>query len=583
MEELGPTVVGAGASAGRIDGPLCLLVIGDGTVTTHPLPTLGAITIGRADSNDVRVDEPSISREHARIHAGAELLVEDLGSANGTRVHDRRLEPNEMVAIRPGQAFEVGSTTVIVQRTSIHHTRTRLWSHAYFEARLEDECARPRQTAAPFAVVRVRLGSPATAVEVQEGLTSVLRPTDIVASYAPSEYELLLVDASPARVEAVTSKIEGALAALQVEARVSGAVCPGDGRAPDELLAVANRRLASTSRARDSVGPHIVADPAMKDLYRVAERVARGSISVLLLGETGVGKEVVAEALHRASPRRDRPYVRLNCAALSESLLESELFGYEKGAFTGAERSKPGLLETADRGTVFLDELGEMPAPLQAKLLRVLEQRQVLRVGGLEPRSIDVRFLSATNRDLEQEIEAGRFRRDLFYRLNGVMLHVPPLRERVMEIPLLTDAFLEQICVDNGFEVVPRLSDRVRELLAGYDWPGNVRELRNVLERALLLCPGDRIEVEHLPVDKMTASWGAADAIDEDTNTASGALPDRWTFERNRILAALKQCKQNQTRAAGVLGVSRRTLTTWLDKYDVPRPRKRSSRRDGTA
>ena len=244
----------------------------------------------------------------------------------------------------------------------------------------------------------------------------------------------------------------------------------------------------------------------MRDLYRMLDRIARGTISVLLLGETGVGKEVLAERIHRSSPRSDAPFVKLNCAAFSETLIESELFGHEKGAFTGADAAKPGLFEAAEGGSVFLDEVGEMPAVLQAKLLRVLEQRQVMRVGSIKPRAIDVRVIAATNRDLEVEVSEGRFRSDLFYRLNGISIVVPSLKERPSEIKPLAEMFIARIAKDLG-RGAPVLTLRSVELLERYDWPGNIRELRNVMERAVLLAPGDEIEVEHLPVEKMTTAW----------------------------------------------------------------------------
>jgi two-component system response regulator AtoC len=256
-------------------------------------------------------------------------------------------------------------------------------------------------------------------------------------------------------------------------------------------------------------GP-VVADEAMRNLYRMAERVAQGRISVLILGETGVGKELFAEAIHRGSPRRRQPFVKLNCAAISEALLESELFGHERGAFTGAEQAKPGLLEVASGGTVFLDEVGELSMATQAKLLRAIEQRQVLRVGSLQPRDLDVRFVSATNRDPEAQIRAGLLREDLFYRLEGVTLRIPPLRERRQEIAPLAQAFLRRGADELGLEVVPALSPRAEALLVGYDWPGNIRELRNVIDRALLLAWGDVVEPEHLPLDKLQATWRTA-------------------------------------------------------------------------
>jgi transcriptional regulator with PAS, ATPase and Fis domain len=219
---------------------------------------------------------------------------------------------------------------------------------------------------------------------------------------------------------------------------------------------------------------------------------------VLLLGETGVGKEVLAQSIHKLSPRRDAPFLALNCAALTESLLESELFGNERGAFTGAVTARPGLFESAQGGTVFLDELGELPMVIQVKLLRVLEERRVTRVGGRSPISVDVRFIAATNKDLEASIERGTFREDLYYRLAGITLTIPPLRERASEIVPLALRFLRMTAAKMG-RSEPTLSPDARVAMLRYSWPGNVRELRNVIDRALVLAAGDTIELSHMP------------------------------------------------------------------------------------
>jgi two-component system, NtrC family, response regulator AtoC len=297
---------------------------------------------------------------------------------------------------------------------------------------------------------------------------------------------------------------------------------------------------------------------SMQRLRDVAERVARSEISVLLSGETGVGKEVFARRIHDLSVRAGRPFVPLNCGALTEQLLESELFGHEAGAFTGAKNTKPGLLETADGGTVFLDEVGEMPLSAQVKLLRVLEERKVRRVGGLAGRPIDVRFLSATNRDLRKEVAAGRFREDLYYRLNGITLAIPPLRERVAEIPALAAQFIEGAAQRAGVEP-PALSQDALVRLEAHAWPGNIRELRNLIERAVVLCGEGPIEPEHLFADP------SHELLDSDP----GQMDDR-----TRILHALQQCAGNQTRAAKLLGMSRKTLGLKMDAFGIARPQK---------
>ena len=253
--------------------------------------------------------------------------------------------------------------------------------------------------------------------------------------------------------------------------------------------------------------------------------------------------------------------VRLNCAALSETLLESELFGYEKGAFTGANTTKVGLLESADGGTVFLDEIGEIPMATQVKLLRVIDQREVQRVGAVVPRAIDVRFVAATHRDLHAEIAAGRFRQDLYFRLNGMTITIPPLRERLGELDALIARFVERAAGRNV-----DITAGARSKLYDHCWPGNIRELRNVVERAVLLAGDDAIDVEHVIIDGSRA-----------VVTDPGVLqPIRATPERESILAALGRAAGNQKVAAELLGISRRTLLNKLDVYAIARPRKRA-------
>jgi transcriptional regulator with PAS, ATPase and Fis domain len=325
----------------------------------------------------------------------------------------------------------------------------------------------------------------------------------------------------------------------------------------------------------DEVGlasPMVPQGQAMQDIHNLARRAAAGTINVLVTGETGVGKELLAETVHRLSPRRGKAYVCLNCAALSESLLESELFGHERGAFTGAIQAKPGLLETAGGGTVFLDEVGELPLATQAKLLRVIETREVTRLGSVKPQRIDVRFIAATNRDLEAEVARGTFRRDLYFRLNGITLTIPPLRQRVSEIRRLADTFITQICRELQ-RPAPLLSGRVLALLEGYAWPGNIRELKNLMERAVLLCSDATIEPEHLPLEKM--SPGSPLLRSEGPPAAAGRiLSDEQEDERLRIMDALGACAGNQSRAAKLLGIPRRTFVAKLDFYRIPRPKK---------
>jgi DNA-binding NtrC family response regulator len=357
--------------------------------------------------------------------------------------------------------------------------------------------------------------------------------------------------------------------------------------------------VQASTRTEDHSRSVVVVDDAMKELYRVVDLVARGDLSVILLGETGSGKDVLASAIQKRSLRASTSYVSVNCAALPGALLESELFGYERGAFTGAVQAKPGLLEIADHGTLFLDEIAELPLTMQAKLLRVLESREVTRVGGLKTRTINVRFVCATNRDLVSLVRTGAFRQDLYFRLNGISLVIPPLRQRKLEIQPLARSFVVEACREANRPLLA-MTDQAMLLLETHAWPGNVRELKNVIDRAVTLCTGPVIDVHHLPPPE--SGFGETPAVPSwATQTLDGsqrvtvpvpAPPDvspeatlglhdaarraAQSIERRRISEAMERCGGNQTRAAQMLQISRRTLVARLTEYGFARPIKKN-------
>jgi len=422
-----------------------MLVMTAAGPVVHPLPAGGRVVLGRGREADRTLDEPSMSRRHAALEVTEQgVLVEDLGSANGTRLVtvvedgprtaerlDRKLPANEPVLAPEHAALHFGSLVVLLRRRR-EHTKAA--------------------------------------------------PSDVVA-----------------------------------------------------------------------------ASPAMQRALDLVHRVADSPLSVLFIGETGAGKDVMARALHTASPRREGPFVAINCAALAEHLVESELFGHERGAFTGANVAKAGLLEAGAGGTVFLDEVGELPLSQQAKLLRALESREVTRVGALSPRPIDVRFVAATNRDPGRDADAGTFRKDLYFRLSGITIVVPPLRERPEDLEPLARAFAGRAASAIGV-APPELTPAALEALKRHAFPGNVRELKNTIERAVALSRGVQVLPEHLLIEGGEGSAPEPAAADEDD-------------ERKRIEAALARCGGNQTRAAALLGISRRTLVTRLGKYGISRPR----------
>ena len=425
------------------DGPTFprLLIVGPVGVTSVALTPGRAITIGRGDAADVVVDDPELSRRHAAVSFDGAVHLTDLDSSNGTLVRGTAVPPQQPVTLVPGDSFEIGATTVVVEHP----------------------------------------GAPASA---------------------------------------------------------TGAAAPG-----------------------------------IEAVRRIADKVAASGISVLLLGETGVGKGVMARRIHEHSPRAQARFLELNCAALPEQLLESELLGHEKGAFTGATTSRPGLLEVADGGTVFLDEVGELPPSIQAKLLRGIEERQVMRIGGHFTRTTDVRFVAATNRDLSIEVAEGRFRSDLYYRLNGITLYIPPLRERRDEILPLAEKFLRE---REGEVAGPALSEDVQRYLMAHPWPGNIRELRNIIERAVVLCDGAQIGLEDLFVAHGRPPSRPQPPVEAGIGVPVTPPPAPVTAdpERQRILDALEQFGGNQTKVAKHLGMSRTTLSARLDAYGIQRPKK---------
>ncbi|MGI5172177.1 sigma-54-dependent Fis family transcriptional regulator [Treponema sp. OMZ 840] len=323
-------------------------------------------------------------------------------------------------------------------------------------------------------------------------------------------------------------------------------------------LALKHKELQEELNNRKSFESIIGKSAEMQKIFEIVRKAANSKASVLITGESGVGKELIANALHNLSPRRDNSLIKVHCAALSENLLESELFGHEKGAFTGASARKRGRFELANGGTIFLDEIGEIDQNVQIKILRVLQDKRFERVGGEETLEVDVRVIAATNRDLEREITEGRFREDLYYRLNVVHIHVPPLRERRDDIPLLITAFLQEFAKENG-KVIEGIDTRARSALYKFDWPGNIRQLRNCLESAVVMCSGPVIKLEDLP--PTIAGSTSADIIE-----VPAGIPMSES-EKILILQNLAINKGNKTKTADILGIGRKTLHRKLDEY----------------
>jgi two-component system response regulator HydG len=323
-----------------------------------------------------------------------------------------------------------------------------------------------------------------------------------------------------------------------------------------------NRKLREELGYRYEFDNIIGRSAAMQEIFATIDRVAPTRATVLLAGESGVGKDLIARAIHYHSPRRDRPFVKINCTALPENLMESELFGYEKGAFTGANTTKPGRFEQADTGTAFLDEIGDVPATIQVKLLRVLQEREFERLGSNKTRHIDVRIIAATNQDLRAALEQGTFREDLYYRLNVLPLSIPPLRERPEDIPFLAEHFVRKLAAANASPVESITEEAIQKLMA-YHWPGNVRELENVIERSLVLCPGTRLEAADIRLDTAPRAR---------QRTAEDFLPEGMTLdehEQSIIREALRRAAGNKSQAARLLGLTRNALRYRLSQMGL--------------
>ena len=342
---------------------------------------------------------------------------------------------------------------------------------------------------------------------------------------------------------------------------------------PDELLTVVreaaekhalkreNRELKSELRQKHAFGSIIGKSATMEEVFGTIRMVSKTQSSILIAGESGTGKELAARAIHYESDRAEHPFVTIDCATIPSEIMESELFGHEKGAFTGAHERKIGLLERADGGTVFLDEIGELDLQLQKKLLRFLQEREILRVGSTTRLKLNVRIVAATNKDLEQEVREKRFREDLYYRLNVVTIRMPPLRERRDDIPLLAQHFLEKLNRVEG-KMVKGFEENVLDALASYAWPGNVRELENVCERAYILCPTITISTKYLPAVLQNVTCREGGTIDEMNLVET---------EKRLIVKALNQTSWNQSKAAETLGITRKQLRTKMKNLELLR------------
>ncbi len=544
------------------------------------LPLDGVVRIGRAPDVDVRLSDRGVSARHATIAVtGGRVLIQDLGSTNGTRVNGKRVE---RASLQVGDLVTVAAVTMVLRAGGESSVGREWLSWPEFRARTTAEIDRAQRYQRLLTLACFELAAAAGRAELEGTLEPLVRAMDVVGFSERGELLVLMPEIAAEDAFAAAGRIRESFDPAPV--RIGVASFPADAGDADALLAQARAsRIAmpATSssgalrrpfRVFDLGGQTaIVADAAMLRVYSMVANLARSAIPVLVQGETGSGKELVARAIHLWSERKDGPLVALNCAALAASLIDSELFGHEKGAFTGAVSAHPGAFERADGGTLFLDEIGELPLAAQAKLLRVLDSKRVIRVGGRAEIATDFRVVAASNRDLESEVNEGRFRQDLFYRLSGAAVWLPPLRKRPAELAALAGIFLDAACRDAG-RPSKVLEPEALAALERHDWPGNVRELRKAMEYFATAVADDAVSAADIAARFESHPGGAPQP------TSFRPLYEELAeIERARMEAALAETGGNQTRAAALLQVPLRTFQDKMKEYSLGRARRRGA------
>jgi two-component system response regulator AtoC len=580
-------------------GEYLMCIEGDRSWTLR-IPASGELTIGRDPQGGLVLEDALVSRTHAQLLIVPDgMRLTDLGSRHGTLVNGERITAPRIVA--SGDVIAIGGTMLIV-RSRVVAAGRHVVDRQALARRLAEELARAQQYQRELAVIVVRTADrdPARMIAA---IADAVRVIDTVAPIDDGMIAVVLPELGVDEAITVASELRRRLVEITADVVMGVAAAPIDGIDADTLLAAARGATAGATPGSVVVAGgavqtvvvggrrFVIGDPAMVRLYELATRLARSDLPILIEGETGVGKEMAAAAIHQASPRNAAPFVSVNCAAIPETLAESELFGHARGAFSGALAAKVGQIEAASGGTLFLDEIGELSLAVQAKLLRVVENGELTRVGEVAPRAINLRIVAATNRDLDAEVEAGRFRRDLYFRLGAARLTLPPLRDRPRDLGLLIRDLLEQACDRVGRRRLG-LSVAATYALFLHDWPGNVRELRNTLDYAATAAPDDATEVEiwHLPVTMAALARAQdADRLDQDISAvgmvvppdpdAPAVAPSTGTFrpiadevrelERARMVEALRATDGVQNRAAELIEMPLRTFATKLKRYAI--------------
>ncbi|MGE0403690.1 MAG: sigma 54-interacting transcriptional regulator [Kofleriaceae bacterium] len=549
------------------------LVVTDRGAHRVVLPMSGTLLVGRDPTCGIHLDEAAVSREHARVTVrGGTVTLEDLGSHNGTRLAGARLEAPR--ALQSGDVVSIGTTTLVACLPATKAAAVRLLDPDELRAQIHREVIRARTHDRPLALICATLDAPACAA-ASSLLPTALRVIDVAGQLDPAHLYVLCPELPRGGGARRVAELVAALSPTAPGIKAAIAHLPSDAVDATTLIATALARVG----AADSASAHdvrrvgdleiIVADPAMRHIYDLLERLGRSDLPVLVCGESGVGKELAARTLHAASPRNAGPFVAVNCAALPAALAESELFGHRRGAFSGADRDKAGYFAAAAGGTLFLDELGELDAAVQGKLLRAVETRTVVPLGATTPVPCDVRLVSATNRDVPAEIDAGRFRRDLFYRLSAATVVIPPLRDRPRELPMLARALLARACASSRRAPLT-LSDLALAQLATHPFPGNIRELANAVAYAAAVAgDDDELLPHHLP-PTIAVPPSPGTPRDDNARRAFRPIADELVeLERRRMREALDATGGNQSRAAELIDMPRRTFTKKMARYGL--------------
>jgi two-component system, NtrC family, response regulator AtoC len=556
------------------DSAAYLLVVEPKSSRVFPLPDPAIVTIGRGGDSELRLDHSSVSRSHARLFVDrGQLKISDLGSHNGTRVNNQQLDGARLLAVN--DVVAIGEVILIVHGELGRDVPNVILDEMAWRRRLAEEVARAVEYRRSLAILAIENGQP-------DLVGGALRKIDVMGRGDNQDTLVLLPEAD----RLAAQELARVVSRTAPRARVGVAMCPSDATDADSLVQSAH----AAARVAPEGGVAMVADtverrvlggertvllchPTMVKVFDLLQRLAASDLTVLIDGESGVGKENAAYAVHHYSPRVNGPFIAINCAALPENLVESQLFGHERGAFTGAERPHKGVFEAAHGGTLFLDEIGELPPIVQAKLLRVVEQRKVTRLGDTREREFDVRIVAATNRDIDREVEAGRFRNDLKFRVGAARVHLLPLRDRRCEIPIL---FREMLAIEGrrAGKPAPEPSSRVLQQLLSYSWPGNVRELKNLAANLIAIVEDAQIELEDLPAPygepESTAKSAPVLQVVRDTGAPMRRLADELEeLERLRMTEALTKTGGVKTRAAALLGMPIRTFNSKFKQYGL--------------